>query len=282
MTPLKLLFLCTGNACRSQMAEGWCRHLAGQLPPYLAVEAHSAGLEAHGLNPSAVAAMAARGVDISGQSSRVFTDELLAGADLVITVCDHADQACPKLPPGTLKRHLPFDDPAAAKGSEEEKNAVFSRVCEEIRQAVSQLLHDLILQRLGEVQGNVYGHDDVEIVSRERAYDGFIPVDVLQLRHRLYAGGWSETMRRELALRPAAVGVLLYDPERDDLVMVKQFRTGVLDAVNHSPWLLEIVAGLADPGETPIDVAKREAREEANCEISEAVPICEYFNSPGC
>jgi len=105
-------------------------------------------------------------------------------------------------------------------------------------------------------------------------------VDVIHLKHRLFAGGWSETMRRELAIRPAAVGVLLYDPVQESLVMVKQFRTGVIDS-EESPWLLEIVAGLADPDETPLEVVKREAREEANCEISDAVHICEYFNSPG-
>ncbi|MEZ5489798.1 MAG: NUDIX domain-containing protein [Gammaproteobacteria bacterium] len=280
MKPLNLLFVCTGNACRSQMAEGWGRHLCGQLPPYLAVDVQSAGLEAHGLNPAAVAAMADRGVDISSQQSTVLTPAMIADADLVITVCSHADAHCPIIPAGKQKRHLPFDDPAAATGSEAEIRSEFARVCEEIRQAVTELFHELLLQRLAREQGSVFEHADLEVLSRERVYDGFIPVDVLQLRHRLFAGGWSETMRRELAIRPAAVGVLLYDPRRDDLVMVKQFRTGVLDA-DHSPWLLEIVAGLADADEAPIEVAKREAREEANCAITEVIPICEYFNSPG-
>ncbi|MCB1672649.1 MAG: NUDIX domain-containing protein [Gammaproteobacteria bacterium] len=280
MKTLKILFVCTGNSCRSQMAEGWCRHLAGRLPPFLAIEASSAGLEAHGLNPLAVAAMAERGVDISNQVSTVLTDELIAAADLIITVCSHADSHCPVLPAGKRKLHLPFADPASASGDQIQVKAVFTRVCEEIRQAVAGLFQELILQRLAEQEGDVYSHADVRIENRERVYDGFVPIDVLQLRHRLFAGGWSESMRRELALRPAAVGVLLYDPDRDDLVMVKQFRTGAIDA-EHSPWMLEIVAGLADPGEAPIEVVKREAREEANCEVSEAVPICDYLNSPG-
>ena len=137
-----------------------------------------------------------------------------------------------------------------------------------------------MLDFLEQNRGDVYDRSDMEIVSRESAYSGFIPVDVIHLRHRLFAGGWSETMRRELAIRPAAVGVLLYDPQHENLVMVKQFRTGIIGA-DQSPWMLEIVAGLADPDEAPIDVVRREAREEANCEITEAIPICEYFNSPG-
>lgn len=279
-TPVKLLFVCTGNACRSQMAEGWCRYLARELPPFLAVEAASAGLEAHGLNPRAVSTMAARGVDISAQQSTVLTDAMLANADLIITVCSHADTHCPVIPPDRQKRHLPFDDPASATGSDADIQEVFSRVCEQIRLAVAGLLQQLLLDCLAQTDGSVFAQEDVQILSRERVYDSFIPVDVLQLRHRLFAGGWSEPLRRELAVRPPAVGVLLYDPARDELVMVKQFRTGVMGA-DHSPWLLEIVAGLADPDEAPLDVVRREAREEANCEIDQAMPLCEYFNSPG-
>lgn len=280
MASLKLLFLCTGNACRSQMAEGWARVMAEELPPYLSLESSSAGLETHGLNPAAVAAMAAHGVDISGQQSTLLTDQLIHEADWIVTVCSHAEQNCPAVPPGKRKVHLPFDDPAAASGSEQEVSAVFKRVCDQIHQAVAELLEQILLECLEQNRGSVYDQSDMQIISREAVYSGFIPVDVIHLKHRLYAGGWSETMRRELAIRPSAVGVLLYDPKHESLVMVKQFRTGVIGA-DHSPWLLEIVAGLADANEEPIDVVKREAREEANCEITEAVPICEYFNSPG-
>ena len=280
MKPLKLLFLCTGNSCRSQMAEGWARVLTNDLPTYLKLEFHSAGLVAEGLNQTAVAAMADCGVDISNQQSTVLTEQMLEEADWVVTVCSHADGNCPEIPAGKQKFHMPFDDPAAASGSETEIRAEFSRICEEIRLGVTDLLQQVILGVLGKTRGNVYDQADVEVETRDRAYQGFIPVDVLHLRHRLFGGGWSETMRRELAIRPAAVGVLLYDPKLENLVMVKQFRTGILGA-EQSPWMLEIVAGLADPEEQPIDVVKREAREEANCEITEAIHICEYFNSPG-
>ena len=91
----RILFLCTGNSCRSQMAEGWANHLGGDR-----VEAVSAGIEAHGKNPRAIAVMGEAGVDISHQESRRVTPEMLASADLVVTVCGHADEHCPVLPPG--------------------------------------------------------------------------------------------------------------------------------------------------------------------------------------
>ncbi|MFP4648638.1 MAG: arsenate reductase (thioredoxin) [Halorhodospira sp.] len=134
-TPLKVLFLCTGNSCRSQMAEGFARHLGGA-----AVEAGSAGIEAHGLNPRAVATMAEVGIDISAQGSSVIRDEMLAWAELVVTVCGHADEHCPMLPPGKRRSHWPLPDPARATGEPEEVEAVFRQVRDEIHQRVRQLL----------------------------------------------------------------------------------------------------------------------------------------------
>lgn len=98
------LFLCTGNSCRSQMAEGWAREL-GQQMGYDWLRVASAGIESHGLNPRAIAVMKQAGVDISNQESTRLTDEMLNRADLVITVCGHADEHCPLLPPGTRKIH---------------------------------------------------------------------------------------------------------------------------------------------------------------------------------
>jgi arsenate reductase (thioredoxin) len=131
MTKLKVLFLCTGNSCRSQMAEGWARALKGDV-----IEPYSAGIETHGMNPRAVQVMAEAGVDISGQRSK-HVDEL-AGVDLdyVVTVCDRANESCP-LFPGSVKRlHVSFDDPPTlAKGavSEEEALGHYRRVRDEIR-----------------------------------------------------------------------------------------------------------------------------------------------------
>ncbi len=135
---LGVLFLCTGNACRSQMAEGWARALGGEC-----LEVHSAGIEAHGKNPRAIAVMREAGVDISHQSSTKLTAEMLRGVDLVVTVCGHADEHCPVLPPDIRKIHWPLEDPAKASGSEEEIMTVFRASRDEIRRRVQALLEDL-------------------------------------------------------------------------------------------------------------------------------------------
>ncbi len=132
---MKLLFLCTGNSCRSQMAEGWARELADNR-----LQVQSAGIEAHGKNPRAIAVMQEAGVDISNQESTKLTDEMLASADLLITVCGHADEHCPVLPSGVRKEHWPIDDPAKASGSEEEIMAVFRAARDEIKQRVIVLI----------------------------------------------------------------------------------------------------------------------------------------------
>jgi len=137
---MHVLFLCTGNSCRSQMAEGWMRQLASDLAPDLGIEASSAGLEAHGLNPRAVRCMQQYGVDISMHTSDILDPDMIARADLIITVCSHADANCPLVPANKEKRHIPFDDPAKAAGSEEEIEACFSRVCLEIRDALKEIV----------------------------------------------------------------------------------------------------------------------------------------------
>lgn len=134
----RILFLCTGNSCRSQMAEGWARHLGAGL-----VEARSAGIETHGKNPRAVAAMREAGVDISGQESRRLDDDMIGDADLVITVCGHADERCPLLPPGMRKLHWPLEDPARASGTEEQITAAFRATRDELRRRVAALLEEL-------------------------------------------------------------------------------------------------------------------------------------------
>jgi arsenate reductase len=135
---MNILFLCTGNSCRSQMAEGWARALAGDN-----ITVQSAGIEAHGKNPRAIAVMADAGQDISQQESTRVDTAMLAAADLVVTVCGHADEHCPLLPAGTRKEHWPLDDPAKATGSEAEIMAVFRASRDEIRQRVEALLQRL-------------------------------------------------------------------------------------------------------------------------------------------
>ncbi|MEK8090760.1 arsenate reductase (thioredoxin) [Thermithiobacillus plumbiphilus] len=138
MKKLNLLFLCTGNSCRSQMAEGWARHLGADN---FFVE--SAGIEAHGKNPRAIAVMREAGVDISDQESTRVTEEMLQRADVVVTVCGHADEHCPVLPAGIKKIHWPLSDPARATGTEDEIMAQFRATRDEVRTRVEGLLKDL-------------------------------------------------------------------------------------------------------------------------------------------
>lgn len=122
-----VLFLCTGNSCRSQMAEGWLRHLAGDY-----FNAQSAGLEPSALNPLAVEAMREVGIDISGQRSKNVIGFLGQHFPYIITVCDRARDACPIFPGICVREHWPIDDPANAEGSHDERMQVFRTVRDEI------------------------------------------------------------------------------------------------------------------------------------------------------
>jgi arsenate reductase len=137
----RVLFLCTGNSCRSQMAEGWARALeAAEMEPF------SAGIEKHGLNPLAVKVMAEAGVDISGQRSKTVAELGGARFDLVVTVCGHANENCPVFPGRTRVVHVGFDDPpklAAGAASEEEALEHYRRVRDEIRAFVKTLPESL-------------------------------------------------------------------------------------------------------------------------------------------
>ena len=131
----RVLFLCTGNACRSQMAEGWLSRLGGHRFRVL-----SAGTEPHGLDARATRAMAEVGVDISGHTSDVFDPNTATPAELVIAVCDRAASCCPELPSGTAFLCWPFPDPAAATGGEAEIAEEFRRVRDQIRDRVQAWL----------------------------------------------------------------------------------------------------------------------------------------------
>jgi len=133
----KLLFLCTGNSCRSQMAEGWTRHLKNDV-----FEVYSAGIETHGLNPLAVEVMAEAGVDISGHTSKNVDTLLGVPFDYVVTVCGHANENCPFFPGSAKGVHVGFDDPPAlAKRveGEEAKRYCYRRVRDQIRAFVEKL-----------------------------------------------------------------------------------------------------------------------------------------------
>lgn len=120
------------------MAEGWARHVGKYR-----IEVESAGIEAHGKNPRALAVMLEAGIDISGQESTVVTDDMIGSADVVVTVCGNADEHCPVLPPKTKKFHWPLADPAKARGTEDEIMQQFRAARDDIERRVVALLSDL-------------------------------------------------------------------------------------------------------------------------------------------
>jgi len=136
---LTILFLCTGNSCRSQMAEGWARHLRPDV-----IEPYSAGIEKHGLNPYAVRVMAEVGVDISRQRSKLIEELPVTAFDYVITLCGHAHETCPYFPGRTVHRGFP-DPPELAKkaSSEDEVLQAYRMVCDQIRDFVESLPESL-------------------------------------------------------------------------------------------------------------------------------------------
>jgi len=136
---MKILFVCTGNSARSQMAEAFARHYGkGQL------EASSAGIDPKGLHPLTVKVMAEKGIDVSRQGSKALTDEMLRKADYAVTVCGHADEHCPALPSHVRKLHWPIDDPAVLSGrAPEEVLAAFRQARDELESRVREFLSTL-------------------------------------------------------------------------------------------------------------------------------------------
>jgi ADP-ribose pyrophosphatase len=123
-------------------------------------------------------------------------------------------------------------------------------------------------------------HAEFEIIEKSTAYQGYFRIDRYRFRHRLFAGDWSGEIDREVFERGHAVGVLAYDPDRDAVILIEQFRIGAV-AAGVPAWQSEVIAGIIDEGETPEAVAHREAKEEAGCTIRDLVPICRYLVSPG-
>jgi len=122
---------------------------------------------------------------------------------------------------------------------------------------------------------------DIRVTGRRRTYDGYLKVEEYRLEHRRFDGTWMPEIKREIVRRGKAVAVALYDPQRDAVVLIEQFRIGSF--VNGDPaWLTEIVAGLIEEGEDPADVARRETMEEAGCEILDLLPMYSYIVTPGC
>jgi len=137
-TPIKVLFVCTGNSARSQMAEGFARHFGGEQ-----IEPHSAGVEPSRLNPAAVAVMGEKGLDISSHHSKAFDWDLARKMDVVVTVCGHAHETCPVLPPEVKRLHWPLEDPAALQGTDTEVLTKFREIRDQIEARIIGLLQVL-------------------------------------------------------------------------------------------------------------------------------------------
>ena len=135
MEKKNILVLCTGNSCRSQLAEAYLRYFHGDIATI-----YSAGVETHGVNPRAIATMAEDGIDISGHTSNHVDEYLHIPFDLILTVCDHASERCPIFPSTAKRIHHNFPDPAKATGSEQEIKAAFASVREQIKQFCAELL----------------------------------------------------------------------------------------------------------------------------------------------
>jgi len=121
----------------------------------------------------------------------------------------------------------------------------------------------------------------VKILNKQTLYSGFFCMKKYQLQHELFAGGWSSEIQRELFERGNCVAVVLYDPKRDEVVLVEQFRVGAVENPINTPWLIEIVAGITEENEQPEEVARREAVEEAGCKILDLIKINRFYLSPG-
>ena len=137
---MKILVLCTGNSCRSQMMHGWLEHFGGSQ-----VQVRSAGIETHGVNPTAIKVMAEADVDISAHTSNHIDEYLGEEFDLILTVCDHARESCPVFPSSSEQIHHNFSDPAKAEGTEEEVLAAFRSVRDEIKEFSKKLLSDRLV-----------------------------------------------------------------------------------------------------------------------------------------
>lgn len=124
-----------------------------------------------------------------------------------------------------------------------------------------------------------FGPSAVEVLERRTVYQGFYRLECVSLRHRLFAGGMGPVIKREVHIRPPAAGVLIFDPQRDTVLLIEQFRVGALATAQ--PWQLEVVAGLLEPGETPEDLVRREAMEEAGVTLRRVEPVMEFLTSPG-
>ncbi len=208
------------------------------------------------------------GADAQPTTPESFAENMLPEADLVIALDPHAADA-------VARTNLPCECRCwESVGTASAASFVT------LRQRCLDLVRELAMRPGARGIERLQGSEHFEVLSTETAYRGFATLDIVHLRHRLYTGGWSVALRREVVRRGPAVAVLMYDPGADCLVLIEQFRIAAAEDAN-GPWQLEMVAGIIDPGESPEDVARREALEEAGCEVTDLEPVCRYMASVG-
>ena len=123
--------------------------------------------------------------------------------------------------------------------------------------------------------------NDVKLLQEEPLHDGFFRMVRLHLRHRLFSGGWTQTLDREVVLHSSVAAVIPYDPIRDSIVLIEQFRNGKFAAGDPRPWSISIVGGMIEPGESAADMARRETREETGCVVDRLAKALTFYSSPG-
>jgi len=121
----------------------------------------------------------------------------------------------------------------------------------------------------------------VQVEDQKQISDGYLKVTRYRLKHEQYSGGWTDTLSREVMERGEVAAVLPFDPVRQEVILIEQFRVGAWSAQWSEPWLLECIAGVIEPGESPEEMVRREAREEAGCDITVLEPMARYFSTPG-
>lgn len=249
---MRLLFVCTANACRSQMAEGFARSLA---PKNWVIE--SAGTNPRGLDARAIATMKDVGIDLRAQQSKALTAESLAQATVVVTLCSDAEASCPSPPKTTRRIHWSLVDPAQACGSESEVRGAFERTRDEIRRRVGILVFALG-DGLAVVEGITHIHDS-----------GF-----MQFRREDLLLPNGAHCRLDIIRHPGAACVV---PIHQDgrVVLIRQYRHAA------GGYILEAPAGKLDPGESPESCAAREIIEEAGVKAGRLHRLGPIFTTPG-
>lgn len=264
------------------MAAAIARHLVSQsaLANRMNIRVYSACIKAQADNPEVEMLLAESGIELNAGLSYVLAPALYGQLDWLITLGRPDDEYAPELHNRVPAIHWSLDIPAATESTGNWTKNDYRRIRDLLNGRIKEFFTGLannqeLLDKPPEFTGK-----DFEVVRQQTCYKGFFELQELTLKHALFEGGYSPEFKRELFVRGPVVVVLLYDPRKDSVVVIEQFRVGCMQD-ERSPWLLELVAGIVDKGETPEQVARREALEEAGCAIQQLELVYKYWISPG-